>query len=324
MKYYVTLFDSNYLTRGLVMYNSLVKYGGYFHLWIICFDDLAYEILNILNLLNVTLVRLSEFELQDKELLKIKTRRTRKEYCWTCTPCTLLYVLNTATYVDTITYIDADLMFFSNPEPIFSEMGNKSILLIEHRYIPEHDQSATSGIYNVQFMTFRRNNEGLNALKWWRDRCIEWCYDRAENGKFGDQKYLDDWTERFTGVHVLQHLGAGLAPWNAAKYTLTKKGEEIFVEQSPLIFYHFHALKIHPLKIGYLSSYPLNHKLCEWIYHPYYRELDQSYRKIRYFQPGFNLGIVDFPRFPKRPDNLYRFFRQIVKDINQGKYYRYA
>ena len=46
MKYYVTLFDSHYLTRGLVMYNSLRHHAGEFHLWIICFDDLAHTLLS--------------------------------------------------------------------------------------------------------------------------------------------------------------------------------------------------------------------------------------------------------------------------------------
>lgn len=322
MNYYVTLFDSNYLTRGLVMYRSLLRHAGEFHLWIICFDDLAHQLLQQLNLEKVTLVSLSEFE--DSELLKIKPQRTQREYCWTCTPSTLLYVLNTEPHVDTITYLDADLMFFSSPEPIFTEAKNASILLTEHRYLPEYDQSATSGIYNVQFMMFRRNIEGLNALKWWRDRCIEWCYARFENGKFGDQKYLDDWKERFPGVHIVEHLGSGLAPWNAAQYNLTKKGENIFVEEYPLIFYHFHALKIHPFKIGYLSNYPLKPELCEWVYYPYYQQLNQSYQEIQNLTPGFKLGIVNFPKPPKRPDNLYRFIRSVIKDIGQGRYYYYA
>ncbi|MFM6729007.1 MAG: hypothetical protein ACKPJF_32085 [Dolichospermum sp.] len=323
MRYYVTLFDSNYLTRGLVMYYSLLKYADDFHLWIICFDDLAYQILEQLDIQQVTLVSLSQFE--DEKLLEIKSQRTRPEYCWTCTPSTLAYVLNTEPHVDIITYLDADLMFFSSLEPIFAEAGSASILLTEHRYLPDCDLSATSGIYNVQFMMFRRNQEGLNAINWWRERCLEWCYARYEDNKFGDQKYLDDWPERFTGVYILQHLGAGLAPWNAAKYHLTKLDDQVYVNQEyPLIFYHFHQLKLLPWQISHLTGYPFNHEMRSWVYQQYLQEINKTYQQIRQTYPKFNLGIADFPKIPKRPDNLYRFVKTTIKDIKTGRYYRYA
>jgi hypothetical protein len=322
MRYYVTLFDSNYLTRGLTMYRSLSRHELDFHLWIICFDDLAYEILAKLNLEKVTLVSLTEFE--DPKLLKIKPQRTCQEYCWTCTPSTLLYVLNTIPEVDRITYLDADLMFFSSPEDIFTEAGEASILLTEHRYLPEHDQSNTCGIYNVQFMMFRRDKEGLRALNWWRDRCLEWCFARIEENKFGDQKYLDDWLERFDNICVVKNLGAGLAPWNAAQYKLSKNENKIWVEDNPLIFYHFHALKLHHLEIAYLcASYPIEDKLKDWVYLPYLQELQQTYQEIRKTIPRFNNGVVDFPKPPKHPKRFYYFVKATLKDIKERRYYRY-
>ena len=109
------------------------------------------------------------------------------------------------------TYLDADLYFFSSPEPIFSEFNGRSILLTEHRYTKQYDQSVASGVYCVQFITFNADDDGLTALTWWRDACIDWCYARKEDGKFGDQKYLDAWPARFSGIHELQHLGGGVA-----------------------------------------------------------------------------------------------------------------
>ena len=46
----------------------------------------------------------------------------------------------------------------------------------------------------LSVLTFKNDTNGMKALQWWRDRCIAWCYRRMEDGKMGDQKYLDDWT----------------------------------------------------------------------------------------------------------------------------------
>lgn len=321
MRYYVTLFDSNYLTRGLTMYRSLLRYAGEFHLWIICFDELSYQLLSQLNLEKVTLVSLSQFE--DEELLRVKSQRTRQEYCWTCTPSAPLYVLNTEPHVDDITYLDADLMFFSSPEPIFSEAGEASIILTEHRSLAGDDNYG-AGIYNVQFMRFRRDLEGLKALNWWRERCLEWCYARIEDNKYGDQKYLDDWTERFKGVHVVQHLGAGLAPWNNTKNLIIQRKGQLFVENEPLIFYHFHSFRLHPFNIVYLFHlYPISREVREWIYPLYFQEMVQSYQTIQCIDPKFNRGIV-LPKIPKRPDRFYRFLQQTLDEVREGRYLRYV
>ena len=72
------------------------------------------------------------------------------------------------------------------------------------------------GLYNVGWVSVRRRDDGIAALRWWRERCIEWCYDRVEGDRFADQRYLDRLPEMFSGIHVISHLGANLAPWNFA------------------------------------------------------------------------------------------------------------
>jgi hypothetical protein len=100
-----------------------------------------------------------------------------------------------------------------------------------------------AGIYNVGWLSFRRDERALACLRWWRDRCIEWCYDRCEDGRFADQKYLDHWPSLFQGVVVLDHKGANLGPWNLANYTIHEDEDRLRVDEQPLIFFHFHGLK---------------------------------------------------------------------------------
>src|SRR5207244_8164736 len=95
----------------------------------------------------------------------------------------------------------------------------------------------------VGWVSFRRDAHALACLHWWRERCLEWCYDRYEDGRFADQKYLDDWPSRFQRVAVLQHKGANLAPWNLANYTIRANGDRVLVDEAPPILSHFQDRK---------------------------------------------------------------------------------
>ncbi len=273
---FCTLFDSNYLTRGLALYYSLEKECSHFHIYIFAFDDRTFSILNNLKLKNATTISLKEFE--DDELLKVKPTRSVAEYCWTATSSTILFVLSKFK-VESCTYIDSDLFFYSSPKPIFDEMDDSSILLTEHRYYKLYDKSKIAGIYCVQFITFKNDEISLTALKWWRERCLEWCFNRIENGKFGDQKYLDDWTTRFKNVHILQHLGGGVAAWNVQQYKITESSNNLIVNnygvKAPLIFYHFHYLRFLQNNKIELGRRKLSKEVLNLLYAPYIHELEK-------------------------------------------------
>jgi hypothetical protein len=310
MIHFCTLFDSNYLNRGLVMYRSLKEHCPGFHLYIFPFDETARHLLENLNLEGVTLVSLNDFE--TSELLEVKKTRTKGEYCWTCTSFTIDYCL-TKFSLPECTYLDSDLFFFDNPQILIDEMRDKSILITEHRYTPKYDQSSTSGLYCVQFITFRNNVEGRTALTWWKNRCLEWCFARFENGKFGDQKYLDDWTTRFSGVHVLSHLGGGVAPWNVQQYNLYKDNSSWFlIEKSSkrsckIIFYHFHYIKFFQdgtVNLG--DIYNLGFGKVLKLYREYLIQIDQVNKELA---QGSNF----MPRFSERiqRSKLYKAGKKI-------------
>jgi len=244
MYYFCTYFDQNYLARGLALYRSLKRHCSEFKLWVLCLDNAAYEILEKLDLPGVYLIAMEAFERNDEPLRSAKQSRSKIAYYFTCTPSLSLYILNNWPEVDLITYVDADIFFFASPMPLFEELGNSSVAIIGHRF-PTHLQDLEKyGIYNVGWLSFRRDENALICLRWWRERCLEWCYDRVEDGRYADQKYLDDWPERFRNVIVLKHKGANLAPWNLANYRLFRDGARLLVDEQPLIFFHFNGLEI--------------------------------------------------------------------------------
>lgn len=280
------------------MYKSLEACCENFHLYIFAFDEKSHEILKGLKLEKATIISLLEFE--DEKLLAVKPGRNKAEYCWTCTSSTILYVIEKYN-VESCTYVDADLFFYQDPKVLFDEMSGKSILITEHRYPPKFNRVASSGIYCVQFITFLNDKNGMEALRWWRNSCIDWCFDRYEDGKFGDQKYLDDWTSRFQGVHVLQHLGGGLACWNVEQYPfIERSGNKIYFFDKKLntkfeaVFYHFHHVRFFKNDI---VDFGWRHPTMPVVYNlyvPYIRELYRMDKLVKNVDPEFNIPLTKF------------------------------
>jgi hypothetical protein len=273
------------------MYHSLAACCDHFHLYIVAFDDTCYRLLKQLALKGVTVIPLGDFE--DEELLEIKPSRSRAEYCWTCSSSVILYCLERFD-LPQCTYIDADLYFYSDPEVLLEEMEDHSVLITEHRYSPQYEKGILTGKYCVQFNSFRHDSYGMKALKWWRDRCIEWCYARHEDGKFGDQKYLDDWTTRFEKVWVMQNPGGGLAAWNVQQYSFTLKngklwGKEISSgKEFPAVFYHFHYVRFYENGLLELGRRTLSRQVLSLIYKPYIAELMKTAAYIRTLDAGID------------------------------------
>lgn len=242
-RYFCTLFDSGYLLKGLAMIRSLARFCPEMKIHVLCMDDQTKSILERLNMSFINCITLTEVE--NEELLKAKADRGVAEYCWTLSSCFTWYVMQNYPEIDQLTYVDADLLFYSDVEPIFDEIGDASIAIIEHRFTERLKDREVNGRFCVEWVGFRRDVQGLACLSRWREQCIEWCYYRLEDGKMGDQKYLDEWPNLYSKCHIILHTGAGVAPWNYAQYSFGKlENEYITVEGAPLIFYHFHQFQL--------------------------------------------------------------------------------
>ena len=242
---FCTLFDINYLPRGLVLYRSLARTCASFRLWIFCMDSRAEAALRRLDLPSVTIVPLTQLERHDLALLGTKGDRTQVEYCWTATPAVCRFVLETEPGVDEVTYLDADLRFFSDPQPLFDELGDDAVLIVPHRYAPEYrHKEVTSGTLQcrVAHVPARRRWAGGVAL-------VARALHRVVLLPLGRRKARRPEVPRRLPPAVFacaraQHLGGGLAPWNVANHELTERDGQVLVDGEPLVFYHHHSLRL--------------------------------------------------------------------------------
>lgn len=320
-RYYCTYFDSVYLPRGLALLRSLRVHASPFDLWVLCLDEQSYTLLTALAYPEVHPIRLEELEQGDVPLAEAKGNRSRVEYYFTLTPTLPLWILDRNPHVEVISYIDADLFVFSSVRPLFDELGEGSVLIIEHRFPARlHGKGFDRvGRFNVGWLTFRRNDEGMACLRRWRDQCLEWCYDRPEDGKFADQKYLDEWPARYPSLVVLQHKGANVAPWNVESYHVRVRGTAVSVDGQPLMFYHFQGLKklYGPIYESGLGPYKirLRRSIRRGIYRPYLKALDEVTRELRR-ATGFDAALRT-RRLPHRPTTWLKVkgFLEFVRDV---------
>lgn len=276
---FITLYDKNYMSRGLALYGSLKKHCEDFTMYVLAMDDVVASYLPSLGYGNLKVVTVADIKEMYPVLVRLEKERTRGEFSWTLSSFSIQYALRKFS-LDSCIYVDADTCFYNNPELLLKECGEKSVLITEHNYTPEYDQSATSGKFCVQFMYFKNNSDGNKVLEYWRSKCEEWCYNRMENGKFGDQKYLDDWESRFEEiVYNCRNIGCGVAPWNIQKYDISVEDGTYFVTErvtrikKPVVFFHYHALLEIAERKWVLSQYRLAENDKKLFFKPYIKEL---------------------------------------------------
>jgi hypothetical protein len=275
---YCTCFDLNYLSRGLALYHSLQRHAPGSRLWVLCLDQACHQILTKLALPNLLPVSLADLEATDRELAATRPSRSLIEYYFTCTPAWLRHVLEREASSQWVTYLDGDLFFFDSPEKIFGELGNAAFAIIPHRYTSAVEHMRKYGIYNVGWVGVRNDADGMAAVRWWREKCIEWCYDYVDGERFADQGYLQELLARFSRVNVIENIGANLAPWNIGNYRVEFRDGKVLIDSTyPLIFFHFQGFK-REMGCFIFNSHrlyraPFSKLVRDHVYRPYVDEL---------------------------------------------------
>ena len=240
--FYCTYFDVNYLARGALMMRSLMRHDPMAFVFVLCLDDLAKEGVELLGP-NIMAISVDELMAADPEFASCRNNRSQIEWYFTATSVLVNHLLNKYGRLRCLTYLDADLYFYSSPEFLHYESENTSVQIIEHRFGKGLEELVKYGRFNVGWITFTSSLEGRAVVADYRANCIEWCYDRLEGDRFGDQKYLDRWPAHYPNCCISQIKGANVAYWNLSQWKLRSFGQDLFIDEDRLVFYHFQAIK---------------------------------------------------------------------------------
>lgn len=287
MNYFCTYCDQGYAARMLCLHASLKAQGEPFRLLVLCFDAATEAVVRAEREASLVAVPLTELLAADPAYAGVQTQRSRVEFFFTSTPVLVRYGFEREPTAERMTYLDADLFFFGPASAVFAEQGDASVGIVPHRFLPHLVGREIHGTYNVGWVSFRRDADGLACLAWWRERCLEWCHDRVEAGRFADQGYLDEFPKKFCGVRALENQGINTAPWNVDGATLTSvEGKPALgLGAEPIIFYHYQGIR--EVTAGWfdpgLRTYgqELTRALRDVVYVPYLRRLTAMQAKVR-------------------------------------------
>ncbi|MFT3784453.1 MAG: hypothetical protein QM790_20775 [Nibricoccus sp.] len=276
------------------MATSLREHDRSSTLWVLSLDAFTTEFLRELDDPRMRVVELSALEKRDPELLEAKGNRDLVEYYFTLSPCWPLHVLRENPAIDRITYVDADMLFFEDPAALFEEMGNASVFITEHNYPPYLNHLERCGRFNVGILVFRNDSLGRKCLERWRKDCLAWCFDRVEEGKYADQKYLDAWPAQLRdALCISRRKGLNLAPWNWSQYHYAFDQHRVFVDQEPLEVFHFARFRP-SIGLRFFQSGQLEYGIMPWklrqrIYGRYWYALQDALNLIRFYRPNFDV-----------------------------------
>ena len=323
---FCTYFDQNYLARGLVMMDSLLRFYPNTLIWVLCLDEITYRYLNGLKNRSIYPLSLKELESHYPELTEAKKERTLSEYYFTLSPFLPRWILSQNPNIGSVTYIDSDIQFFASPITLLDEIQDNSIGITEHRFHKSFDQTLPCGRFNVGWVYFKRDEIALKCLTQWSNQCVECCTDKPNNGKFADQKYLDSWPDDFENVHIFSHPGANLAPWNVRNHRITLSKSSILSDSHAIIFYHFHMIRL--MRGDYFYSgldiyhvpIELRTKLIHSLYIPYLMKVKKTAIMLK--SAGVNVDSICSVRNNSHIEKLSDNSSLLEQKISDGEIFQ--
>ena len=157
------------------------------------------------------------------------------------------YFLKNRPDIQNIIYFDPDIIVFDRLKPLEDNLEKFNIVLTPHITSPINDKFDTreidhlnTGLYNLGFVAISRSEVSAKMINWWKERLKKDCRIDLCNGLFVDQHWMI-FVPIFFREHVLvdNYFGYNVAYWNLHERKVQFHHGKFFINDVPLIFFHF-------------------------------------------------------------------------------------
>jgi hypothetical protein len=159
-----------------------------------------------------------------------------------------------------VLYIDADTYVYHSLDHATRQLDNYDGVFTPHitqslddQHVPNDLSILTAGTTNTGFFALRASERTGDLLTWWQEKVIHDCYNEPQRGVVLEQKWADMIPSLFPTFVLDRSPGLNVAFWNLPHRRITKTGTTYYVEDAPMIFFHFSGLDPHNPSV--LSKY---------------------------------------------------------------------
>lgn len=234
-----TIIAVNYLPQAIALLESTRQIYPEIEFWVLVTDATSKDI-PFLPTANVLLPE--DLVIPEEWLADMRSYYDQVELATALKPFLLSTLLSSE--VSTVTYLDPDILLYSELTEGFSAARESGIALAPHRLTPSNILLSEFGeldflrygIFNLGYICV--GQRGRAMLLWWEERLRWYCTRFPLDVVFTDQKWMN-FVPALFDFKVIRNFGYDFAPWNLDERALSKVHDQYFVNESPLIFIHF-------------------------------------------------------------------------------------
>jgi hypothetical protein len=304
---FCSYFDKNYLSRFLVLKDSIDVFKPEYNYFVLALDNFVEDFFQKQKIKNIQVISLKDLEQEYKDLIIAKNNRDLIEYYFTLSPFLPIYIFEKFKSTNLI-YVDSDFFFYKDPIQFSNQNINSSVTLVKQ------NANLKYGIFNVGLIEFNFNfSETYKILKIWSQECLNSCTDKPDlkNNVYAEQKYLDKWIFELKNLKILSPECSVLSPWDS--------NQAIEKNINNMLAFHFHGFlyKNNFFYSGF-SNYNkrLSEKILNNIYIPYSRKIFSKSEE-------YNLNINSIRNLSDKSFIKLRKIKSSVKKIIFNDNYKF-